>query len=106
MQFRLGSSKPCLWPISMGTTIKINIFGTHPVTSANVNRKSNSQHFLSMTVSTNIIIYFITKIKTVGGRSLLTKTQTIFNYNCFYLGKTMCCAKSVDHSLNKKIFDF
>ena len=33
---------------------------------------------LGMTVPTNIIIYFCSKIKTVGGRSLLTKTRTIF----------------------------
>ena len=31
-----------------------------------------------MTVLTNIIIYLFSKIKTVGGRSCLTKTRTIF----------------------------
>ena len=50
---------------SMRTNAKINIFGTHPVSSANFNRNKQSQRFLSMTVSTHIIIYFYSKIKTV-----------------------------------------
>ena len=54
----------------MGTIVKTNIFGTHPVKSANVNRKKCI--FLSMTVSTNII-YLFSKIKTVGGRSFFKK---------------------------------
>ena len=33
------------WVSSMDTNVKINIFGTYPVTSANVNRKNYSQKF-------------------------------------------------------------
>ena len=54
----------------MGTNVKSNIIETHPLTSANVNRKKTIPNsFLSMTASTNIIIYFYSNIKTVGGRS-------------------------------------
>ena len=52
----------------MGTNVKFNILGTHPVTSLKAKEK-NIRH---------IIIYFFSKIKTVGGRSFLTKTRTIF----------------------------
>ena len=38
------SSKTCLWPIT-GTNVKTNIFGTNPVTSANVNKKKYCDHF-------------------------------------------------------------
>ena len=55
----------------MGTNVKINIFEAHPVTSAN-------NIILSMTVSTNIIYYLFSKIKTVGGCYFLMKTCTIF----------------------------
>ena len=40
-------------------------------------KKSIPNIFLSMTISTNIIIYFVSKIKTVGGRSILTKNCAI-----------------------------
>ena len=61
----------------MGTNVKINIFGTFPVKSANVNRKTIYNIFLTMTAFTNII--FISIIRTVGGHSFLTKTRNIHN---------------------------
>ena len=51
----------------METHVKIDILGTHPVTSANFKRK---KYIL-------LFIYLFSKIKTVGGRSFLTKTCTI-----------------------------
>ena len=58
----------------MGTHVKIHIFETYPVTSANFNRKTIPNIVLSMTASTNII-YFYSKIRTVGGRIIQAKTQ-------------------------------
>ena len=62
----------------MGTNVKIKNFGTHPVTSKSVNRKIYLQHFFKHDCTTKILIYFFSKIKTVGGRLFLTKIYTIF----------------------------
>ena len=62
----------------MGTNVKTNIFGTLPVTSANVNKKNIATIFLNMTRSTNIIMYSFSKIITVRGYEFLIKTSTIF----------------------------
>ena len=62
----------------MGTNEKINIFGTRPVTSANVNKKNIATFFLNMTRSTNIIMYLFSKIITVRGYAFVIKTSTIF----------------------------
>ena len=43
----------------MGENVKINIFKTLPVTSANVNTKKIATIFLNMTRFKNIIIIFI-----------------------------------------------
>ena len=71
---------------SMGTNIKINNFGTLPGTSASVNTKNNSQHFISMTISTNIINYFVSKIKTKSRAIFETKQLcnfVQFTNSCF-----------------------
>ena len=61
-------------PLSvMGTNVKTNIFGTLPVTSANVNKKNIATNFLNMTRSTNIIMYSFSKILTVRDYSFLIK---------------------------------
>ena len=52
---------------SMGTNVKINIFETLPVTSANVNLKNIETIFLNMARSTNIITFLFSKIITVRG---------------------------------------
>ena len=66
------------WVSSMGTNVKINIFGARHVTSANVNKKPIPNILLSMTISTNIIIYLFSNLKNVRGHSFLTKTRAIF----------------------------
>ena len=71
------SSKTCLGVSVMGTNVKTNIFGTLPVTSANVNKKNIATIFLNMTRSTNIIMYSFSKI-TVRGYAFFIKTSTIF----------------------------
>ena len=67
----------------MGTNVKINIFGTYPMTSANFNRKNYSQYFFSMSASKNIIIYFFSKIRTVsvGGLSVFNENPYHFHNN-------------------------
>ena len=65
------------WVSSMGTHTKINIFETLPVTNVMSIKKSIPNIFLSMTISSNIIIYFVSKIKTVWCRSFLTKNRAI-----------------------------
>ena len=66
------------WQVSsLGTNVKINIFGIHPLTSANMSiEKTISIILLCMTASTNSIIYFYSKIKTVGGCSFF-RQQTV-----------------------------
>ena len=54
---------PKLTPSVKFGHFKINIFGTHPVTSANVNKKTISNFYLSMTRATHILIYFFSKSK-------------------------------------------
>ena len=51
----------------MGTNVKINMFGTLPVTSANDNKIKYCDHFLKIRRSTNIITYLFSKIITVRG---------------------------------------
>ena len=60
----------------IGTNVKINIFGTLPVTSANVNKKNIATIFSNMTRSTNIIIYLLYEIIPVRGYAFLIKTLT------------------------------
>ena len=49
---------------------QILIFETRPLMlSANVNKKTISNIFLRMTRPTHVLIYFFSKIKTVGDRS-------------------------------------
>ena len=74
-----ASSKPCFWCI----TVKYGHKYDHHFWNSSCDeckcqlKKTISKICLSMTASTNIIIYFFTKIKTVGGRSL-KKKRTIF----------------------------
>ena len=58
----------------MVTNVKINIFETFHVTSANVNKKNIATIFSNMTRSTNIITYLFSKIITVRGYAFLTTT--------------------------------
>ena len=62
----------------MGTNVKINIFETLLVTSANVNKKNVAKNFLNMTRYTNFNMYLFSKIKTVVGSGFLMKSHTIF----------------------------
>ena len=66
---------------SMGTNVKPNIFGTYPATSANVNRNTFHNIFLSMTASANIIIYFYSKIRINCGRSCIVDENPYHFHN-------------------------
>ena len=76
-------SKPCLWPI---TDTECQVCA-QMLRSAFLRRvqismeKTISNIFLSMTASTNIIIYFYSKIRTVGGRSFFNKNPHHFHNN-------------------------
>ena len=61
-----------------GTNVKTTIFGTLPVTSANVNKKDITIFFLNMTRATNIIMYSFSKILIVRGYAFSIKISTIF----------------------------
>ena len=88
-----------------GTNVKINIFGTYPVKSENVDRKKNIPKIcLSMTASTNIIIYFYSKIRTVQEVvNFLTKTRTIFSDTVLHY-HTYHKIKFLSHFRNKYSF--
>ena len=63
----------------MGTNVKINIFGTDPVTSANVNRKNYFQHvFKHDGIYKYCYLFLFLKSKLWEVVHLLTKTRTIF----------------------------
>ena len=68
----------------MGTNVKINIFETLLVTSANVNKKNVAKNFLNMTRYTNFNMYLFSKIKTVVGSGFLMKSHTIFTTQFHY----------------------
>ena len=72
------------WVSSMGTNVKINIFETYPVTSANVDEKTIHYIVLSMTTSTTIITYFYSKIRSVWGRSFFNKNLYHLHTNSTY----------------------
>ena len=61
---------------SFSTHVKINIFPTRPVMRAL--KKSIYKKKLNKTRTTNNLIYFFSKIKTMGGCSFLIKTLAIF----------------------------
>ena len=71
------SSKTCLWHI-YGNKSSNNIFEILPVTSANVTKTNMATIFLSLTRSTNIILYLFYKIITLRDYAFLIKTCTIF----------------------------
>ena len=91
----------------MGTNVKINIFGTYPVTSANVNRKNYSQLFFK---HDGIYIYYylvlFSKIRTVGGCSFFSENCTIFI--TIHLLKSdlvfVCFSVQIFHGSCKNIF--
>ena len=64
-----ASLKPCLLPITdtecqvWAQMVRSKFFGTHPVTVQISIEKIFSTFVFSMTVSTNIIFYFFSKIK-------------------------------------------
>ena len=64
---------------SLDTNFKISIFGTHPVTSANVKFKKTtiSNICLNMTRTTHILIYLFSK-SNCGRYLLLIRKRTIF----------------------------
>ena len=47
--------------------------------------------FLSMTASTNIIIYFFSKIKTIRGCSFLTMQCTVLHFRTYHEIKFLYC---------------
>ena len=57
-----ASSKLCLWTLS-NVKYEHKYFGTHPVTSANVNKKNYSKIFLSMMISTILLFISFPKSK-------------------------------------------
>ena len=69
------SSKPCLWPITdtecqaMAQMLRSLFLELILLQVQMPIEKSIPNFFLSMTVSNNIINYFLSKIKTVGGRT-------------------------------------
>ena len=66
---------------SMGTNVKINIFGTHPVSCNECKcrkKKLSLIFFLSTTSSSNNIIYFYSKSKLLEVVHFLPETRTIF----------------------------
>ena len=53
----------CHWVSSLGTNVKINIFGTYPVTSGNVKRKMYSQQFLAWRYQQILLFIYLIKSK-------------------------------------------
>ena len=94
----------------MGTNVNINIFGGLPVMSANVNKKTIPNILLSMTISTNIIIYLFSKLKNVRGYSFLTKTRGSFiakhGFAFLYISRIHVSVAISDNKTNFHTFMF
>ena len=81
------------WVSNFGTNVKINIFSTLVVTGwyKCKEKLNNANIFLSMTRSTNIIIYLFSYSQNCGRCALPIKTRTIFQNNAwFYIFSNSC----------------